>query len=251
MSAIQFLRRDIARTRFITTIFLFLNYCRQGYEKYLDLVRTRKVYNVNLKDQEWMKRSKAIGDPSIVRVLNINYVIRPPRICVLRLALLNPHTREPSGEAFTIKYHDMNDVVDFLVLYNTYKGSTARGGADGISGEGRAWKHGDRIRCMIDDCWWKGTVHKVEYHDANKRSPFLSIFCHWDNGEKEQLSPWDVEALDEDTADIPDGTPVTPEQLKAASLFHPTDDEWNGIGRETDSRDGNHQIILKLFLNYA
>ena len=211
-------------------------YFKHGHEKYLDLVRTRKVYNVNMKEQEWSKR-KHVTDPAIVKVLHVNFVIRPPRLCVLRLALLNPHTLEPSGETFTIKYHDMNDVVDFLVLFSTYKACTARGGAGGISGEGRNWKHGDRIRCMIDDCWWKGTVNKIEYQDANKRSPFLSIYCHWDNGEKEQLSPWDVEALDEDTAEIPDGTPVTAaEAQKAASLYQPTDDEWNGIGRETDSR---------------
>ena len=212
-----------------------LVYFKQGHERYLDLVRSRKVYNVNMKEQEWMRR-KHVADPSIVRVLNVNFVLRPPRLAVLRLALLNPHTLEESGETFTIKYHDMNDVVDFLVLYNTYKASTARGGAGGISGEGRAWKNGDRIRCMIDDCWWKGTVHRVEYHDANKRSPFLSIFVHWDNGEKENLSPWDVEALTQDNEKIKDGAPVTEEQLKAINLYQPTDGEWNGIGRETDSR---------------
>ena len=64
---------------------------------------------------------------------------------------------------------------------------------------GKHWKNGDRIRCQIDDCWWKGTVQKVVHHDAAKKSPFLSIYVNWDNGEKEYLSPWDLEAVDEDT----------------------------------------------------
>ncbi len=54
---------------------------------------------------------------------------------------------------------------------------------------------GDRIRCQIDDKWWKGTVQKVEHHEGSKRSPFLSIFVHWDNNEKEYLSPWDLVSM--------------------------------------------------------
>ena len=52
----------------------------------------------------------------------------------------------------------MNDVVDFMVLYQSFN-----------SYKGKPWKKGDRIRCQIDDCWWKGTVHKVE----KKETPFL------------------------------------------------------------------------------
>ena len=40
------------------------------------------------------------------------------------------------------------------------------------------------------------------HHDAAKKSPFLSIFVNWDNGEKEYLSPWDLEALNVDTSEI-------------------------------------------------
>ena len=47
-----------------------------------------------------------------------------------------------------------------------------------------------------------GTVQKIVHHDAAKKSPFLSIYVNWDNGEKEYLSPWDLEALDADTSEI-------------------------------------------------
>jgi bromodomain and WD repeat domain-containing protein 1/3 len=86
---------------------------------------------------------------------------------------------------------------------------------------------------QIDDCWWKGTVHKVEPHEGSKKSPFLSIYVHWDNNEKEYLSPWDLEALDSDTADIEDGTPVTIEQIRS-SLYVPSSEEWNSIGRDSE-----------------
>ncbi len=198
-----------------------LMYFKQGHEKYIELVKTRKVYTINMKEQEWMR--KKINDPCLVKIVNMRFEIKPPRLCVLKLAILNQTTKKQTGESFTIKYHDMNDVVDFLVLYEIYKSS-----------EGKNWKSGDRIRCQIDDCWWKGTVMKVQHHDANKRSPFLSLYCHWDNGEKENLSPWDLEALDGDTAEIPDGTQATPDQLK--STYQPTEEEWNCMGLETESR---------------
>ena len=86
----------------------------------------------------------------MVKIQNIKFEIRPPRLAILKLAILNKNTMRPTGENFTIKYHDMNDVVDFLVLHETFKTS-----------KGKTWKHGDRIRCQIDDCWWKGTVQKV------------------------------------------------------------------------------------------
>lgn len=201
-----------------------LMYFKQGHKKYIDLVKTRKTYPINMREErDWMAR-KTIGDVCLVRVAGIKFEIRPPRLCVLNLTILNQHNLRANGESFSIKYHDMNDVVDFLVLHDIFKNS-----------KGKHWKNGDRIRCQIDDCWWKGTVQKVEYHDVNKRSPFLSIYCHWDNGEKEFLSPWDIEALDADTALVPDGTMVTPEQLKSC-LYHPTVEEWNSMGIEGESK---------------
>ena len=73
-------------------------------------------------------------------------------------------------------------------------------------------------------------MQKVE----NKESPFLSIFVHWDNGDKEYLSPWDLEFLDNDTDDIKDGSAVPEDQLKK-SLYIPNSEEWNNIGRESES----------------
>ena len=58
----------------------------------------------------------------MVRVTNTKFEIRPGvRLCVLQLEILdNSDGKTPTGNKFTIKYHDMADVVDFLVLAQTF-----------------------------------------------------------------------------------------------------------------------------------
>lgn len=54
-------------------------------------------------------------------MVGIKYEIRPPRLCCLRLAVLNETgSLMDSRQFFNIKYHDMPDVIDFLVLKQTY-----------------------------------------------------------------------------------------------------------------------------------
>ena len=103
-----------------------LMYFKQGHERYVDLVKERKAYKINMKEQYWMKR-KNLKEDCMVRITGIKWEIRPPRLCVLKLSILNESNGKATGEHFTIKYHDMNDVVDFLVLrqtFNSYKGNT-------------------------------------------------------------------------------------------------------------------------------
>ena len=104
-------------------------YFKQGHERYVDLVKERKAYKINMKEQNWMKR-KNLKEVCMVRISGIKWEIRPPRLCVLKLSILNESNGRPTGEHFTIKYHDMNDVVDFLVLrqtFNSYKGKWVEG----------------------------------------------------------------------------------------------------------------------------
>ena len=103
-----------------------LMYFKQGHERYVDLVKERKAYKINMKEQHsWMRR-KNLKETCMVRIAGIKWEIRPPRLCVLKLTVLNESNGRPTGEHITIKYHDMNDVVDFLVLrqtFNSYKGT--------------------------------------------------------------------------------------------------------------------------------
>lgn len=93
---------------------------------------------------------------------------------------------------FTIKYHDMADVLDFLVLRQTFETALAR-----------SWSEGDRFRCMIDDGWWMGQIQSMEPLDDNFPESFFMCFrVRWDNGEFERMSPWDLEPIDEDSESI-------------------------------------------------
>ena len=58
----------------------------------------------------------------------------------------------------------MPDVIDFLVLRQTYNTAMQR-----------KWKPGDRFRSMIDDAWWCGNISSQEpLHVEYPDSPFQS-----------------------------------------------------------------------------
>ena len=159
-------------------------YFKQGHTGYISLVKQRKCYRLNMKEQQW-RSSSSVGEVELVKVVGMKYEIRPPRLCCLKLAVLDRSTHELTGQNFSIKYHDMNDVVDFLVLRHLYESSMAA-----------EWKAGDRYRCQIEDGWWYGSVLRVEpFQQEVPDSPFLSIVCTWDSGEEERLSPWDLDPI--------------------------------------------------------
>ena len=106
-----------------------LMYFRQGYDKYLELVKERSEYKYKPMEMSALKKK---GDSYMVKVISIKFEIRPPRLVVLKLAILDQSTGNMVGESITIKYHDMNDVVDFLVLHQQYS-----------SYRGKHWKKGE------------------------------------------------------------------------------------------------------------
>lgn len=67
----------------------------------------------------------------MVKVIGIKYEIRPPRLCGLRLAVLKDNGDHTSF-SFDLKYHDMQDVIDFLVLRQTYEAGLARNWKEGL-----------------------------------------------------------------------------------------------------------------------
>lgn len=67
-----------------------------------------------------------------MKIVGIKYIIKPPRLCCLKLALLDEE-HKLTDNVFTIKYHDMADVLDFIVLKQTYETAIAH-----------SWSIGDR-----------------------------------------------------------------------------------------------------------
>ncbi|XP_053329912.1 bromodomain and WD repeat-containing protein 3 [Spea bombifrons] len=197
-------------------------YFRQGHEAYVRAVRKSKIYSVNLQKQPWNKID--LREQEFLKVVGIKYEVGPPTLCCLKFAILDPTSGKMSREFFSVKYHDMPDVIDFLVLHQFYKDAKERN-----------WQIGDRFRSIIDDAWWFGTVEsqqpfQMEYPD----SLFQCYSVHWDNNERENMSPWDMEQVPEDTA-LPDevgaGVPVTADELKSL-LYKPEEGEWGSKSRD-------------------
>ena len=61
---------------------------------------------------------------------------------------------------FSIKYHDMDNVDDFVVLRQFFDRAKERN-----------WRAKDKFRCIIDDVWWIGSIesrkpYQEEYPDC-------------------------------------------------------------------------------------
>lgn len=69
---------------------------------------------------------------------------------------MDPVSGTLTSDSFTIKYHDIQGVLDFLVLRQTYDLAVERN-----------WQEGDHFRCIIDDLWWEGKIEAKEPYDAN------------------------------------------------------------------------------------
>ncbi|CAB1316273.1 unnamed protein product [Coregonus sp. 'balchen'] len=170
-----------------------LMYFRQGHQAYVRAVRRAKAYSINPQKQSWNKLN--LRDQESVKVVGI-------------------------------KYHDMPDVIDFLVLQQFYDEAKEHN-----------WQTGMRFRSIIDDAWWFGSVEdqqplQPEYPD----SLFQCYTVKWDNSESEKMSPWDMEPIP-DEAELPeevgDGVAVTEDEVKAR-LYSPQEGEWGAHTRDED-----------------
>uniref|UniRef100_A0A8B9R9Y7 Bromodomain and WD repeat domain containing 3 n=1 Tax=Astyanax mexicanus TaxID=7994 RepID=A0A8B9R9Y7_ASTMX len=206
-----------------------LIYFRQGHQAYVRAVRRAKSYSINPQKQPWNRLD--LRDQECVKVVGIKYEVGPPTLCCLKLAFLDPLSGKMTGESFSLKYHDMPDVIDFLVLQQFYSEAKERN-----------WQPGQRFRSIIDDAWWFGSVEnqqplQAEYPD----SLFQCYVVRWDNGEREKMSPWDMEPIPDEAPlpdEIGDSVPVTEEELQAL-LYQPQDGEWG-----TQTRDEECERVI-------
>uniref|UniRef100_A0A8C7WL18 Bromo domain-containing protein n=1 Tax=Oncorhynchus mykiss TaxID=8022 RepID=A0A8C7WL18_ONCMY len=201
-----------------------LMYFRQGHQAYVRAVHRAKAYSINPQKQPWNKLN--LRDQESVKVVGIKYEVGPPTLCCLKLAFLHPISGKMTNESFSLKYHDMPDVIDFLVLQQFYDEAKEHN-----------WQTGVRFRSIIDDAWWFGSVEdqqplQPEYPD----SLFQCYAVKWDNSEREKMSPWDMEPIS-DEAELPeevgDGVVVTEEEVKAR-LYRPQEGEWGAHSRDED-----------------
>uniref|UniRef100_A0A8C1ACZ5 Bromodomain and WD repeat domain containing 1 n=1 Tax=Cyprinus carpio carpio TaxID=630221 RepID=A0A8C1ACZ5_CYPCA len=197
-------------------------YFRQGHEAYVDAVCRTNLYPINLDRQPWKKME--LRDQEFVKITGIKYEVSPPTLCCLKLTQIDPGTGKITDRSFSIKYHDMPDVIDFLVLRQSYDDA-----------RNRAWRSNDRFRSVIDDAWWFGTIVCQEpYQSEYPDSLFQCFKVKWDNGEIEKLSPWDVEAIPENGTADHLRVPVTDEEM-IDILYKSQEGEWGKKGRDQES----------------
>uniref|UniRef100_A0A4W5P5A6 Bromodomain and WD repeat domain containing 1 n=1 Tax=Hucho hucho TaxID=62062 RepID=A0A4W5P5A6_9TELE len=201
-------------------------YFRQGHEAYVEAVNRNNLYPINMEKQPWRKME--LRDQEFVKITGIKYEVCPPTLCRLKLTLIDHGTRKITDKSFYVKYHDMPDVIDFLVLRQSYDEARSR---VNIS------IHYDRFRSVIDDAWWFGIIvcqepYQPEYPDSH----FQCFKVRWDNGETEKLSPWDVEAIPEDAQQpecVGGGVPVTVEEMREV-MYKPQTGEWGERSRDDE-----------------
>uniref|UniRef100_A0A673ACZ8 Bromodomain and WD repeat domain containing 3 n=1 Tax=Sphaeramia orbicularis TaxID=375764 RepID=A0A673ACZ8_9TELE len=218
-----------------------LIYFKQGHQAYVRAVRRAKAYSVNPQKQPWNRLN--LRDQESVKVVGIKYEVGPPTLCCLKLAFLDPVSGKMTNESFSLKYHDMPDVIDFLVLQQFYNEAKEHN-----------WQPGMRFRSIIDDAWWFGSVEdqeplQLEYPD----SLFQCYAVKWDNGEREKMSPWDMEPIPEEAAlpeQVGDGVEVAEEESKAL-LYRPQEGEWGAHTRDEDCERVIYGIDELLTLDVA
>ncbi|AWP00276.1 putative bromodomain and WD repeat-containing protein 3 [Scophthalmus maximus] len=218
-----------------------LIYFKQGHQAYVRAVRRAKAYSINPQKQPWNRLN--LRDQESVKVVGIKYEVGPPTLCCLKLAFLDPVSGKMTNESFSLKYHDMPDVIDFLVLQQFYNEAKEHN-----------WQPGMRFRSIIDDAWWFGFVEdqeplQPEYPD----SLFQCYAVKWDNGEREKMSPWDMEPIPEEAAlpeQVGDGVEVMEEELKAL-LYTPQEGEWGAHTRDEDCERAISGIDQLLTLDVA
>ncbi|KAI4900691.1 hypothetical protein NFI96_033776, partial [Prochilodus magdalenae] len=199
-------------------------YFRQGHEAYVEMAKKNKIFSINPKKQPWHKME--LREQELLKIVGIKYEVGLPTLCCLKLAFLDPDTGKLTGGSFSMKYHDMPDVIDFLVLRQQFDNARQR-----------QWMIGDRFRSVIDDAWWFGTIESQEPYQAEYPDSLFQCYnvC-WDNGDTEKMSPWDMEEIP-DEAVFPDelgqSVPLTEEEQKAL-LYRPLEGEWGSRTRDED-----------------
>uniref|UniRef100_A0A3Q2EHC7 Bromodomain and WD repeat domain containing 3 n=1 Tax=Cyprinodon variegatus TaxID=28743 RepID=A0A3Q2EHC7_CYPVA len=100
-----------------------LIYFKQGHQAYVRAVRRAKAYSINIQKQPWNRLN--LRDQESVKVVGIKYEVGPPTLCCLKLAFLDPVSGKMTNDSFSL-YHDMPDVIDFLVLQQFYNEAKER-----------------------------------------------------------------------------------------------------------------------------
>nr|XP_047135862.1 PH-interacting protein-like [Hydra vulgaris] len=187
-------------------------YLRQGHKLYVKQVIELNEYEIQDLHQAYCRYDLAPAE--LCKLVGISYDVHPTKLCSLKLELVGKKKSSGRKQTITVKFHDMPNVADFLVLKHIYEESLMH-----------YWKEGDRFRCIIDDKWYFGNITNVSpFEEDFPNSSFQSLTVKWDSGESEWVSPWDLERIPED-CDIVNGDPLT-EEDKVLYMYKHNETDW-------------------------
>ena len=159
------------------------------------------------------------------------------RYAKLSLALIDPHSDAELSKRITVKFHDIDNVLDFLILRQTYEKSLALN-----------WKPGDYFRAIVEDKWWVGNIKDYNVNDNNMTTHFQGLNIVWPNGVTEQLSFWDLERV---RGLIPqnksDPIDVTDEDRQM--FYEPSSEDWPPFGKAEDCKRIANGLIQIMKIN--
>ncbi|KAJ1363311.1 Bromodomain and WD repeat-containing protein 3 [Parelaphostrongylus tenuis] len=182
-------------------------YFRQGHEMYLERVEAIGLYPISSK----MKPRPSLGAEEFCIVDEVRYVRKPYRLTVVRLSQTD-RDGQRTGISWNVKFHDLANVPDFIILKQHYDTSLEQN-----------VQEGDRIEAILDGQWWTGTVNRKE--PKSEDFPSSLWFCLriiWDSGEEDIMSPWDCQPR---SGSRKSGDEASEMDHRSFAHFHP-DDDW-------------------------
>ncbi|KRX53592.1 Bromodomain and WD repeat-containing protein 3, partial [Trichinella sp. T9] len=197
-------------------------YFHQGHRMYVDEVKRANLYKLKEKDLPWNSGFR-LEETEFAVVKEVTFHLHQVRSCRLQLTRINPRSSaEQSSFTFHVCFHDIPNVIDFIVLRQLYDSSIRR-----------RWRSGDSFKALIDDRWWFGTV-VGKATQPQSTSHFQSIVVRWENDDEDRLSPWDLVPLEVGNNGTGDGEMF--DLTEAASIwpYTPKTNEWPSRGRDAE-----------------
>lgn len=170
-----------------------LMYLRQGHAEYIAKVLAEKIHPMS-KSRPWSK-IEGLKDVEPCRVVDIVYRVGPPSLCTLLLEFANH-----PGIQISLKFRDIDDVLDFLVLKERFN-----------RGMAQRWQVGMRFTSFANDedgepVAYEGTVIKTDALDTDfPHSPWRLLTVNWDDpaSPDETTCPWELEATGVQSPTLP------------------------------------------------
>ena len=192
-------------------------YFKKGHQDYMKSVRLGNLYDMGTSPAAIFKK-KFIREEVDARVLEVKYEVKPPRLVSVKLGVV-ASDGQLTNECFTVRYHDMPNVIDFIVLKQFFENGMRRK---------NYFKQGTRFRTVIDNEWFFGTIQ--EWIDQDTAFQCVSIL--YSTGETDFLSPWDIEPVEP----VDESDPATVTVTKEDS-FPLSEDDRQMLGYAAEDAD--------------